>query len=115
LIRQTGVEKSLWGAERIRGELLRLGIRVSKPTVRRYMRRRGKPRDGQRWSTFLRNHLTWSCDFVHAYDVFFRDIFVLFFVDLSRRRVVHRAETTRGVALAYGWGRRMTRDADRGD
>lgn len=47
-----------WGAERIRGELLKVGIRVSKRTVQRYMRRstRGGG-DGQRWWTFLRNHV----------------------------------------------------------
>ena len=41
-----------WGAERIRGELLKLGIRVAKRTVPRYMRRPKSPGDGQRWSTF---------------------------------------------------------------
>jgi hypothetical protein len=59
----------LWGAERIRGELLKLGIRVSKRTVQKYMGRRPPRRgDGQRWATFLRNHATWACDFVQTYD-----------------------------------------------
>lgn len=50
-------ENWLWGAERIRGELLKLGIRVSKRTVLRYMRHDRQPRrPGQTWATFLHNH-----------------------------------------------------------
>jgi hypothetical protein len=45
----------LWGAPRIHGELLKLGIAVSQATVAKYMvRRRGTP--SQNWRTFLRNH-----------------------------------------------------------
>ena len=57
-----------WRAERIRGELLKLGIRVSKRTIQKCMQRRA-PGGGQRWSTFTRNHITWACDFAQAYDV----------------------------------------------
>lgn len=39
---------------------------------------------GQRWSTFISNHVTWACDFAQTYDVNFRQIFVLFVVDLRR-------------------------------
>src|SRR2546429_5790888 len=55
----------LWGAERIRGELLKLGIRVCKRTIQTYMRTvRTKPPRGQTWATFLRNHAAqvWACD-----------------------------------------------------
>ncbi len=38
LIRRMAIENRLWGAERIRGELLKLGIRIAKRTVQRYMR-----------------------------------------------------------------------------
>ena len=60
LIKQMAVDNRRWGAKRIRGELLKLGIRVNKGTVRRYMwqaRRKLPPRyDGQTWATFLANH-----------------------------------------------------------
>ncbi|MGA3124763.1 MAG: hypothetical protein ABSF69_28765 [Polyangiaceae bacterium] len=55
LIRTMARENALWAAERIRGELLKLGIKASKRTVQKYMRAaRPHPPGGQRWSTFLR-------------------------------------------------------------
>ena len=61
-------------AERIRGELLKLNLRVAKRTIQRYLRRVRQPRpSGQRWATFLRNHAheTWACDFLQTYDLLF--------------------------------------------
>ena len=55
LIRRMSKENPLWGAPRIHGELLKLGIEVAQSTVARYMtRRQGPPSQG--WKTFLRNH-----------------------------------------------------------
>jgi hypothetical protein len=95
LIRQMASCNRLWGAERIRGELLKLGIRVSKRTIQKYMRdfRPKVPHGGQRWRTFLRNHTVWACDFLQTYDVWFRPIFAFFIVDINGKRVVHLAAT----------------------
>jgi len=92
LIRQMAVENRLWGAERIHGELLKLGIRVAKSTIQKYLWRvrEGLPRS-QGWQTFLHNHGSeiWACDFLQMYDVFFRAIFVYVIIEVGSRRVVH--------------------------
>jgi hypothetical protein len=94
LIKEMAVNNRLWGTKRIRGELLKLGIRVNKRTVRRYMAqaRRALPpqHKGQTWATFLANHAgdIWACDFLQTYDVFFRAIFLFFVMELGSRRVV---------------------------
>jgi hypothetical protein len=55
LIREMSVANPLWGAPRIHGELLKLGIEIGQTGVAKYMaRRRGPPSQG--WKTFLRNH-----------------------------------------------------------
>src|SRR5215210_3871154 len=57
LIREMAAANRLWGAERIRGELLKLDICVAKSTIQKYVRDARPPRRaGQCWSTFLRNH-----------------------------------------------------------
>ena len=92
LIRRMAEENRLWGAERIRGELLKLGIRVAKRTVQRYMRVvRRRPRGGQTWATFLADHRhqVWACDFLQIYDLWFRPIFAFFIIDHGSRKVVH--------------------------
>jgi hypothetical protein len=57
LIARISHENPLWGSERIRGELLKLGIVVSNRSIRRYRWRRVGPGDHQRWRTFLGNQL----------------------------------------------------------
>jgi hypothetical protein len=47
--------ESVWGAPRIHGELLKLGIDVGQTTVAKYMAKKRRP-PSQRWKTFLRNH-----------------------------------------------------------
>jgi transposase InsO family protein len=92
LIRQMAKGNRLWGAERIRGELLKLGIRVCKRTIQKYMRNvRTHQPQGQKWSTFLRNHAAniWACDFLQATDLFFRPLFAFFIVELKSRKVIH--------------------------
>jgi hypothetical protein len=55
LIRHMSTENRLWGAPRIHGELLKLGIAVSERTVSRYLPDRTTGRS-QTWRTFLTNH-----------------------------------------------------------
>lgn len=92
LIKRIAKENLTWGAKRIRGELLKLGIRVSKSTIQKYIHKeRESLTSKQTWATFLRNHATqiWACDFLQTYDVFFRTVFVFVIVELGSRRVVH--------------------------
>ena len=96
LIRRLAKENRSWGAERIRGELLKLGKRVSKSTIQKYMaevRKVGSPK--MTWATFLRNHASqiWACDFLQTYDALFRMVFVFVIIELGSRRVVHMGVT----------------------
>jgi putative transposase len=92
LIREMATKNRLWGAERIRGELLKLGIHVCKRTIQKYMKhvRVPQPR-GQKWATFLHNHAAqiWACDFLQVTDLFFRPLFAFFIIELKSRKVVH--------------------------
>ncbi len=116
LIRRIALENR-WGAERIRGELLKLGVKVSKRTVQRIMWKARFDRDpgaGQNWHNFVHNHARqiWSCDFVQVPDLLFRSIFAFFIIDVRTRRVVHvgvtRCPTDRWTAQqlreATAWG-----------
>jgi putative transposase len=92
LIKEMAANNRLWGAERIRGELLKLEIRVSKRTIQKYMKQvRPKRSRGQTWRTFLRNHAAevWACDFLQVTDLFFRPLFAFFIIELQSRKVIH--------------------------
>jgi putative transposase len=92
LIREMAATNPLWGAERIRGELLKLDIHVAKWTVQQYMRGARPPRrTGQTWATFLHNHADdiWACDFLPVTDLLFRPVYAYFVIALGSRRVVH--------------------------
>ncbi len=92
LIQEMAGANRPWGAERIRGELLKVGIRVAKSTIQRYLRDARPPRrTGQTWETFLRNHAheIWACDFLPVTDLFFRPVFAFFVIALGTRRVIH--------------------------
>ena len=94
LIRRMATENPLWGEERIANELLlKLGLRVSPRTVRKYMPKRppGRARSDQRWSTFLRNHARAivACDFFMAVTATFRLFYVLVLIEHGSRRLVH--------------------------
>jgi len=80
----------LWGAPRIHGELLKLGLEVSQRTVARLMPRRPKP-PSQTWRTFLQNHLAdlVSVDFFVVPTATFRVLYVFVILLHHRRQIVH--------------------------
>ena len=92
LIKEMARDNRLWGAERIRGELLKLGIHLCKRTVQKYMKavRTTRPR-GQTWKTFLHTHAEqiWACDFLPVTDLFFHSLFAFFIIELKSRKVIH--------------------------
>jgi hypothetical protein len=90
LIRQMSRENPLWGAPRVHGETLKLGIEISQATVSKYMVRHRKP-PSQTWRTFLSNHAKniVSMDFFTVPTVTFRILFVFVVLSNDRMRVVH--------------------------
>jgi putative transposase len=92
LIKHMAQENHSWGTERIRGELLKLGIRVSTNAIRKCLKQVRPPGSSkQNWGTFLRNHATqiWACDFLQTYDLSCRTLFVFVMVELGSHRVAH--------------------------
>jgi hypothetical protein len=90
VIKDLAANNRLWGAERIRGERLTLGINAAKRTIQRYMRQARPSRPpGQTWATFLR-----------VTDIFFRPFFASLITQLDSRRVV-RVGVTRSPRDAW--------------
>jgi putative transposase len=111
LIKEMARNNRLWGAERIRGELLKLGIRVCKRTIQKYMQHVRTPRSrGQNWRTFLSNHAgeIWACDFLQVTDLFFRSLFAFFIIELRSRKVIHVGVTR---APTDAWTAQQLREA----
>src|SRR5207249_10858985 len=90
LIRRMSRANPLWGAPRIHGELLKLGLTVSQATVSKYMVRPRRP-PSQAWRTFLKNHTPEliALDFFTVPTATFRVLFVLVVLTHSRLRLVH--------------------------
>jgi hypothetical protein len=93
------MENPLWGAPRIHGELLKLGIEVAQSTVAKYMAKR-RPGSGQTWKTFLRNHASGigAVDFLVVPTINFRLLFVLVILRHERRRLILLSVTDRPTA-----------------
>jgi putative transposase len=95
-----------WGEERITNELLlKLGIRVSPRTVRKYMpiNSRGHPRGDQRWSTFVRNHASaiLACDFRVVVTVTFRLLYVSIVIEHQTRHCTLQCDMTTNPTAAW--------------
>jgi transposase InsO family protein len=124
LIREMSFANPLWGAPRIHGELLKLGIEVGQTTVAKYMVRRRMP-PSQGWKTFLRNH----ADGIASMDLFlvptisFRLLYGFLILQHGRRELLWLGVTAhpsaewiaRQLTEAYGWQqtpRYIVRDRD---
>src|SRR3981081_2986649 len=112
LIREISLANPLWGAPRIHGELLKLGIDVGQTTVAKYMARGRRP-PSQGWKTFLQNH----ADGIASMDLFvvptisFRLLYGLLILHHDRRQILWLGVTahptaewiSRQFTEAYGW------------
>ena len=124
LIHEMSIANPLWGAPRIHGELLKLGIDVGQTTVAKYMARRRRP-PSQGWKTFLRNH----ADGIASMDLFliptisFRLLYGFLILRHSRRELLWLGVTAhpsaewvaRQLTEASGWQqapRYLIRDRD---
>ncbi len=108
LIKRMATANPYWGAPRIHGELLKLGIEISERTLSRLMPKDRKP-PSQTWKAFLNNHLKElvSIDFFTVPTVSFRVLFVFVVLAHQRRRVVHFGVTEHPTA---GWtGQQMVK------
>ena len=127
LIRDISIANPLWGAPRIHGELLKLGIEVGQTTVAKYMARGRRP-PSQGWKTFLRNH----ADGVASMDLFvvptisFRLLYGFLILHHGRREIRWIGTTAhpnaewiaRQLTEAFGWEeapRYIIRDRGYGD
>jgi putative transposase len=113
LIREMAMSNPSWGEERIANELLlKLGIRVSPRTVRKYMQLHPweQPRGDQRWSTFVRNHASaiLACDFCVVVTATFRLLYVFIVIEHQTRRIVHCNVTAHPTAA---WTLQQLREA----
>ncbi len=90
LIRTMQSANPLWGAPRIHGELLKLGIEISQATVSKYLAHPRKP-PSQTWRTFLSNHARdiVAIDFFTVPTATFRLLYVLLVLEHDRRHIVH--------------------------
>jgi len=118
-------DNPLWGTERIRGELLKLGIVISSRSIRRYRGSRSPRPPSQTWRTFLANHRpqVWAADLFTVQPLTSETLYVLLFVTHGRRELVHWNVTAHPTAAwvwrqlieATPWGRRpryLLRDRD---
>jgi transposase InsO family protein len=125
LVREISLANPLWGAPRIHGELLKLGIEVGQTSVAKYMARRRRP-PSQGWRTFLTNHTDGmaSIDLFVVPTISFTLLYGLLVLHHDRRRILWLGVTAhptaewiaRQITEAVGWDeppRYLIRDRDR--
>jgi transposase InsO family protein len=119
-------ENRQWGTERLRGELLKLGLAVSARSIRRQRQRGAARRPCQSWRTFLANHAhaIWAADLFVVQTLTFQTLYVFFLISHDRRRLLHFDVTAhptaawvwRQIIEATRWGQHpkfMIHDRDR--
>src|SRR4051794_18897 len=112
LIREMSLANPLWGAPRIHGELLKLGIDIGQTSVAKDMARRRRP-PSEGWRTFLLNHAEGiaSIDLFVVPTISFRLLYGLLVLEHGRRRILWVGVTAhptaewiaRQVSEACGW------------
>jgi len=109
LIRNMSRSNPLWGAPRIHGELLKLGIDIGETSVGNYMVRHRKP-PSQTWRTFLENHVKTmvSVDFFTVPRIPFQVLYVFLVLAHDRRRILHFNVTAHPMAE---WTAQQLREA----
>jgi transposase InsO family protein len=114
LIKRLSMENVLWGAPAIGRELQRLGHDIADSTIAKYMVPRHDPGRGQRWTTFLRNHMpvTAACDFFVVPTLTFKLLYGFVVLSHDRRRILHVGVTAHPTAE---WTARQIVEALPGD
>jgi transposase InsO family protein len=126
LVLKLSTANSLWGAPRIHGELLKLGIEISERSVSGIIRRNNPKPPSQTWKTFIKNHMpdTVAVDFLVVPTIRFKMLFVFVVLSHARRRVVHfnvtanptAQWTAQQITEAFPWDsapRYLLRDRDK--
>jgi putative transposase len=111
LIRRISSENPEWGEDRIAEELaVKLGVRHSTSTIRKYMVRRREPRGGQTWKTFIKNHAAqiFAVDFLTQTTAFFAVVYIFVVMEIASRRIVLINVTTNP---SLGWVQQQLRQA----
>ena len=116
LIRRISADQPGWGEDRIAEELaIKLGVRHSTSTIRKYMVKRRGPRGGQTWKTFIRNHASqvFAVDFLTQPTALFTVVYNFVVMEIASRRIVLINVTTspglawvqQQIRQATAWGK----------
>ena len=92
IIRKISTDHPEWGEDKIAYEMeIKLGIKHSTSTIRKYRVKLPVPGRGQTWRIFIKNHACeiFSCDFMIQYTVFFRAFYIFLILEIGTRRIVH--------------------------
>ncbi|MEO2174349.1 MAG: integrase, partial [bacterium] len=126
LVLKLSVANPLWGAPRIHGELLKLGIEISERSVSGIIHRNSPKPPSQTWKTFIKNHMTdmVAVDFLVVPTIRFNMLFVFVVLSHNLRKVIHfnvtanpsAQWTVQQIVEAFPWDtapRYLLRDRDK--